>query len=157
MTTYLSLPSIDGVEGYHGTPGRTVAFASGRFVHYPDLAGIAELELIQPLLSGCRCVNPPLLASDPQTPTVSWAIGVEACCNRANTMDVKAIIDALSVQKSAATEAPPNQYMSVPRLEWEYIQHVLRENDGNIAATARALKMHRRTLQRKLAKRPPSE
>jgi len=42
----------------------------------------------------------------------------------------------------------------VPRLEWEHIQRVLADNDGNVSATARALKMHRRTLQRKLAKRP---
>lgn len=44
--------------------------------------------------------------------------------------------------------------MSVRRLEWEHIQKVLRENDGNISETARQLKMHRRTLQRKLQKRP---
>ncbi len=46
--------------------------------------------------------------------------------------------------------APP----SVDRLEWEHIQRVLQQHDGNISATARALNMHRRTLQRKLAKRP---
>ena len=44
--------------------------------------------------------------------------------------------------------------MSVKRLEWEHIQKVLNENDGNLSATARALGMHRRTLQRKLNKRP---
>ena len=44
--------------------------------------------------------------------------------------------------------------LSVNRLEWEHIQKVLAENDGNISATARALKMHRRTLQRKLLKKP---
>lgn len=44
--------------------------------------------------------------------------------------------------------------LSVDRLEWEHNQRVLNENDGNISATARALKMHRRTLQRKLSKRP---
>jgi two-component system, response regulator RegA len=43
---------------------------------------------------------------------------------------------------------------SVERLEWEHIQRVLQENQGNISATARALNMHRRTLQRKLGKRP---
>lgn len=43
---------------------------------------------------------------------------------------------------------------SVARLEWEHIQSVLAQHDGNISATARALRMHRRTLQRKLAKRP---
>jgi len=48
-------------------------------------------------------------------------------------------------------ETPP---MSVDRLEWEHIQKVLSENAGNISETARALGMHRRTLQRKLQKRP---
>lgn len=48
----------------------------------------------------------------------------------------------------------PDTPMSVNRLEWEHIQKVLHEHDGNISATARALGMHRRTLQRKLAKHP---
>ncbi len=47
--------------------------------------------------------------------------------------------------------------MSVRRLEWEHIQRVLAENNGNISATARQLKMHRRTLQRKLQKKPVAE
>jgi two-component system response regulator RegA len=42
-------------------------------------------------------------------------------------------------------------------LEWEHIQRVLHENEGYISATARALKMHRRTLQRKLMKHPVRE
>ena len=49
-------------------------------------------------------------------------------------------------------KAQPTQ---IENLEWEHIQRVLREHDDNISATARALNMHRRTLQRKLAK-PPS-
>lgn len=44
--------------------------------------------------------------------------------------------------------------LSVQRVEWEHIQRILHENNGNITATARKLKMHRRTLQRKLSKRP---
>jgi len=47
--------------------------------------------------------------------------------------------------------------MSVERVEWEHIQKVLQENDGNISATARSLGMYRRTLQRKLAKKPVAE
>jgi two-component system, response regulator RegA len=43
---------------------------------------------------------------------------------------------------------------SVERLAWEHIQRVLAAHGGNISATAKALNMHRRTLQRKLAKRP---
>jgi len=48
----------------------------------------------------------------------------------------------------------PEQVMSVNRLEWEHIQRVLMDHDGNISAAARALGMHRRTLQRKLQKKP---
>ena len=51
-------------------------------------------------------------------------------------------------------ERPALEPMSPRRLEWEHIQRVLAEHDGNISATARTLRMHRRTLQRKLAKRP---
>ena len=47
--------------------------------------------------------------------------------------------------------------LTVSRLEWEHIQRVLHENGGNVSATARALKMHRRTLQRKLMKRPAAQ
>jgi two-component system response regulator RegA len=46
------------------------------------------------------------------------------------------------------------QPMSPRRLEWEHIQRILSEHGGNISATARTLRMHRRTLQRKLAKHP---
>lgn len=52
-----------------------------------------------------------------------------------------------------AAEIPVDP-LSVERLEWEHIQRVLQDNEGNISATARALGMHRRTLQRKLQKRP---
>jgi two-component system, response regulator RegA len=55
----------------------------------------------------------------------------------------------------AATDVPIEaQLATVERMEWEYIQRVLRENGDNISATARILNMHRRTLQRKLWKRP---
>jgi len=56
---------------------------------------------------------------------------------------------------SASADLPLNaQITTVERLEWEHIQRVLHEHQDNISATARALNMHRRTLQRKLAKRP---
>lgn len=48
----------------------------------------------------------------------------------------------------------PERPLSVGRLQWEHIQRVLAGNNGNISATARLLGMHRRTLQRKLGKRP---
>lgn len=71
--------------------------------------------------------------------------------------DVTEIIQALSGQASAREAAPRDKPLSVRRLEWEHIQKVLTENQGNISATARALGMHRRTLQRKLQKRPVRE
>jgi two-component system response regulator RegA len=44
--------------------------------------------------------------------------------------------------------------MSLDRVEWEHINRVLADCDGNISEPARALGLHRRTLQRKLAKYP---
>lgn len=68
--------------------------------------------------------------------------------------DADQILAALNKVEADAEVAVTENPMSVNRLEWEHIQKVLKENEGNISATARALGMHRRTLQRKLAKRP---
>jgi len=67
------------------------------------------------------------------------------------------VVAALHRDEGDATVMPAEQPLSVRRLEWEHLQKVLTENDGNISAAARALNMHRRTLQRKLAKRPVKE
>ncbi len=67
------------------------------------------------------------------------------------------ILAALGREAGDPAAPPAPTPMSVERLEWEHIQQVLAEHGGNISATARALKMHRRTLQRKLAKRPVRE
>jgi len=50
--------------------------------------------------------------------------------------------------------APGERPVSVHRLTWEHIHGVLADHHGNISAAARALGMHRRTLQRKLGKHP---
>ena len=60
----------------------------------------------------------------------------------------------LATNLASGATAVPEAPLSVDRLEWEHIQRVLGENTGNISATARSLGMHRRTLQRKLQKRP---
>lgn len=67
---------------------------------------------------------------------------------------VNQILAALSQQEASPRAEVSSQPPSLERLEWEHIQRVLQAHDGNISATARALNMHRRTLQRKLAKRP---
>jgi two-component system response regulator RegA len=62
--------------------------------------------------------------------------------------------EILAAFESVEPLVPPATLPSLERVEWEHIQRALDEHDGNIAATARALGMHRRTLQRKLLKRP---
>lgn len=61
--------------------------------------------------------------------------------------------DSRGGDESALTFAAP----PLKRLEWEHIQRMLAECDGNISEAARRLGMHRRTLQRKLSKRPVRE
>ena len=68
--------------------------------------------------------------------------------------DADDVLTALLSEHADLTTLVPENPMSVDRLQWEHIQRVLAEHDGNISATARALGMHRRTLQRKLQKRP---
>jgi two-component system response regulator RegA len=68
--------------------------------------------------------------------------------------DVAAVLERRAAESTGDRPVPPAAPMSPRRLEWEHIQRVLAEHGGNISATARTLRMHRRTLQRKLAKRP---
>ena len=68
--------------------------------------------------------------------------------------DADDVLTALLSEQADPDTLVPEHPMSVDRLQWEHIQRVLGEHDGNISATARALGMHRRTLQRKLQKRP---
>jgi two-component system, response regulator RegA len=72
-------------------------------------------------------------------------------CKPANIDEILAAFHAPPCDSAPPAAAQP---YSVDRLEWEHIQKVLLDNQGNVSATARALGMHRRTLQRKLQKRP---
>ncbi len=67
------------------------------------------------------------------------------------------IISALYKNEGDASVAISDNPLSIKRLEWEHLQKVLMQHDGNISAAARAMNMHRRTLQRKLDKRPVRE
>ena len=51
----------------------------------------------------------------------------------------------------------PNSAPSLAQVEWEHIQRILNDCDGNVSQAARVLGIHRRSLQRKLAKHSPSE
>jgi two-component system response regulator RegA len=67
------------------------------------------------------------------------------------------ILQALFPEAEAVEPELPNTPIHPRRLEWEHLQRVLAEHAGNVSAAARALGLHRRTLQRKLAKRPVRE
>lgn len=62
-------------------------------------------------------------------------------------------------EKQAEAEPPPDSapVPSLARVEWEHIQRVLSDSGGNISEAARRLRIHRRSLQRKLFKLQPSE
>ncbi|MHC9509703.1 response regulator transcription factor [Kangiella sp. M94] len=62
-----------------------------------------------------------------------------------------------AIQEGGGNDTQAQDVLSVERLQWEHIQVVLAQNQGNISATARALGMHRRTLQRKLSKKPKNK
>jgi len=78
----------------------------------------------------------------------------------AKPLDTQTLLAALNESK-AFTIITDNdldgETLSTEQVEWQHIQQVLKANDGNISATARQLSMHRRTLQRKLQKRPNGE
>ena len=120
-----------------------------------NLDGASGLPLIEPLLAlapGCRIV---VLTGYASIATAVEAIKLGAVQYFAKPVEVDAIIDAFAVAPPPPTPSPtPPTPLSVDRLQWEHIQRVLQQHDGNVSATARALKMHRRTLQRRLAKRP---
>lgn len=68
--------------------------------------------------------------------------------------DADDIFAALTRQLNERAE-PPENPMSADRVRWEHIQRVYEMCDRNVSETARRLNMHRRTLQRILAKRAP--
>ena len=72
----------------------------------------------------------------------------------ADADDVVAAFDRADVPRGAT--AAPFRPMSLDRVEWEHISRVLVETQHNVSEAARVLGIHRRSLQRKLAKYPPA-
>ena len=68
--------------------------------------------------------------------------------------DADDVANALLARRDAKP-APPENPMSADRVRWEHIQRVYEMCERNVSETARRLNMHRRTLQRILAKRAP--
>jgi len=153
-------------RGYAVTSAASVDSALTRALAQPPEYAVVDLKM--PGDSGLVLIEK-LIELDPNTrivmltgyasiATAIEAIKLGAIHYLAKPCDADEVVAALnkSVEGDSSltvSESP----LTVNRLEWEHIQRVLAEHQGNISSTARALKMHRRTLQRKLGKHPSKE
>lgn len=117
----------------------------------PGGSGLALLELLKRRNPAVRIV---VLTGFASVATAVEAIKLGATHYLPKPADADEIVAALGRNRGDSGAPVSAQPLSVERLEWEHIQKILSENGGNVSATARALNMHRRTLQRKLGKRP---
>jgi len=132
--------------------------------HKPDLAtvdlkmdgdtGLLLLPKLLEIVPECKVV---ILTGYSSIATAVEAIKLGAVNYLCKPADTDEVLSALNQEEANPEQAIAEKPMSVNRLTWEHIQKILTENDGNITATARQLGMHRRTLQRKLQKRPVRE
>ena len=123
-----------------------------------EQSGLQLIAQLQRQVPGLRIL---LLTGYASIATAVEAIKRGAHDYLAKPVDADAVVRALTDDHDGDGEqaAPdtPGGPLPLRRLEWEHIQRVLNECEGNISETARRLGMHRRTLQRKLAKHPVSE
>lgn len=125
-------------------------------------SGLSLIPRLRELNPACRIV---VLTGYASITTAVDAIKLGAVQYLAKPVDVDTLLRAFAHTLQADRGMPATSAaapisavpMSVDRMEWEHIQRVLREHQGNISSTARALNMHRRTLQRKLLKRPAKQ
>ncbi len=116
-----------------------------------DGSGLEVLEVLHALRPDARAI---MLTAYGNFPTVVSAIKLGAIDFLIKPVDTDEMIDALLAPRNA--HAPPPGHARRPEVvRWEHIQTIFAEHHGNISETARRLLMHRRTLQRVLAKGPP--
>jgi two-component system response regulator RegA len=114
-------------------------------------SGLALVKRLHELDANTRIV---MLTGFASIATAVEAIKLGAVHYLAKPADVDEIVSALHKDEGDEHVEIKDKPLSVRRLEWEHLQKILVEHGGNISAAARALGMHRRTLQRKLEKRP---
>jgi two-component system response regulator RegA len=118
------------------------------------MPGPTGLELVKQLIELDPNTRIVMLTGFASIATAVEAIKLGAIHYLSKPADADEILQALHKDKGDTSVPISKQPQSVRRLEWEHIQKILKECDGNISETARQLGMHRRTLQRKLAKHP---
>ena len=119
-------------------------------LNMPGTSGLIALPLLLAEAPAARLVVLTGYSSIATAVEATKAGAVNYLCKPAS---IDEILAAFSDSRESRGEVAAEP-ISVERLEWEHIQRVLQDNDGNISATARSLGMHWRTLQRKLQKRP---
>ena len=116
-----------------------------------DGNGLDVIEAIRTTGSDTRVV---VLTGYGNIATAVTAVKLGALDYLAKPADADDIYNALTQRLGEKAEVPENP-MSADRVRWEHIQRVYEMCDRNVSETARRLNMHRRTLQRILAKRAP--
>lgn len=118
------------------------------------LDGDSGLRIITPIknaLPECKII---LLTGYASIATAVEAIKLGADDYLAKPVDTKTLLSAITGKPTTPIAEDRAEQLTSEQIEWEHIQQVLKFNDGNVSAAARQLSMHRRTLQRKLQKRP---
>ena len=116
-----------------------------------DGNGLDVVEALRERRPDCRIV---VLTGYGAIATAVAAVKIGAIDYLSKPADANDVMNAL-LSKGEAMPAPPENPMSADRVRWEHIQRVYEMCDRNVSETARRLSMHRRTLQRILAKRSP--
>ena len=116
-----------------------------------DGNGLDVVETLRERRPDCRIV---VLTGYGAIATAVAAVKIGAIDYLSKPADADDVTNAL-LAKGEALPAPPENPMSADRVRWEHIQRVYEMCDRNVSETARRLNMHRRTLQRILAKRSP--
>jgi two-component system response regulator RegA len=116
-----------------------------------DGSGLDVVEALRERRPDCRIV---MLTGYGAIATAVAAVKIGATDYLAKPADADDVTNALLSQTNTRPPAPENP-MSADRVRWEHIQRIYELCDRNVSETARRLTMHRRTLQRILAKRSP--
>ncbi|HHY01664.1 MAG TPA: ActR/PrrA/RegA family redox response regulator transcription factor [Paracoccus sp.] len=116
-----------------------------------DGSGLDVVDALRAQREDCRIV---VLTGYGAIATAVAAVKAGAADYLPKPADAGEVTNALLAQVSRFPP-PPENPMSADRVRWEHIQRVYEQCDRNVSETARRLHMHRRTLQRILAKRGP--
>ena len=122
------------------------------------MPGASGLELVSQLVILCPGIQTVVLTGYGSIATAVEAVRRGAINYLAKPLDADQILAAFEKKIETVPQPPAaDSTPSLARVEWEHIQRILHDCDGNISQAARTLGLHRRSLQRKLGKLPPLE